>query len=700
MTSNRPDASDNGPAGVGTPQMLAVSGALRWARPDLTAGIAGHVAGSVPSGTELWLAASAWLVHGSAVTGDGRPRAAGVLRQALAPGAGVDLDSEQALRLWAEVAAVSQDNGDSAAARRLAEAVLNASACDPALRLDARLVLVRALLTEEGRHAEISDHLAAAAEDAALIPHGAAAAAVSLTAAAGERAAGRVASAVSRVREGLRLLGVDPEDLRGTPTSWHLADALAGQWLGTLLDCGRTADARQVALRIGGIEAERPVATRQAAQLRLAVARALASDARTTTVALDEAARTAAAADVPKLEAACCVALAELAEQTGRLDEALVAMRTGVAAERRDRERGAELRAVVAHLEEAWRPPAGRPARRRSERAAEARGGSTWPHGAGQPAEVGYPAETASSAADVLLPAEAAAGTSDVRSSAEGTAGSRQQFAAEAAPGKAGRHVAAAAAERPATTGRSAAEARPEAAGGWPEERAQAGAHSGAPGVASWWKSDGSPLGDALAAELSSAGGAAGPDPAVQATDEWLRQTIEEIDRVWATPGGAPSRNGRQRHGPEPETREPAAPPSHRRRADAEPEDDRPTGRRHRAEEGGGLRVAELAERAQQGARHRDPGSGRRATGVDQEAPGGSRRPEEAREAVGRRRRSAEGGPGAGGEPAAEAAAGVPDAAPAEEGAPVTRPPTLEEETAHLGLGDLLAGALAAYRGL
>ncbi|WP_220187982.1 hypothetical protein, partial [Pseudonocardia pini] len=125
--------------------LTPVAASLRWSRPDLTAGLAGHAADVTPRTDPLWLRAAGWRVHGVAATGDGRRAVAEVLSEVLSGGrrTGTDPGGVDGLRLVVEVAAASQANGDIAVARRLARRVVEGAGGSAELRLDARLVLIR-----------------------------------------------------------------------------------------------------------------------------------------------------------------------------------------------------------------------------------------------------------------------------------------------------------------------------------------------------------------------------------------------------------------------------------------------------------------------------------------------------------------------------------------------------------------------------
>ncbi|GAA1874701.1 hypothetical protein GCM10009836_64810 [Pseudonocardia ailaonensis] len=337
-----------GEPGVAT---LSVATSLRWSRPDLTAGLAAHVA-DVARGSAGWLLAAGWQVHGAAAVGDSR-RAVDEVLAAHPDAGGSLLAGPDGLRLRIEVAAASQDNGDTSVALRLAAGVLAAadeSAEQAELCLDARLVLIRcALVAGE----DPTTMVAAAGRDAEMLGGAGPAAAVALADAVVARHRGELERSIALARKGLGRLGVDLDPSgpgEAVPTAPHLADGLVAQWIGAALEAGRKADAAGIAGAIGG----RPwgtTPTRQAAQLQLVIAQATAGDGDVAFRALEDAAATAAAADVPGLESACRVAASELAERLGRLDSALAAMRAGAAAADEDRRRGQRHREIVGRFE-------------------------------------------------------------------------------------------------------------------------------------------------------------------------------------------------------------------------------------------------------------------------------------------------------------------------------------------------------------
>ncbi|MDT7704268.1 MAG: collagen type alpha [Pseudonocardiales bacterium] len=329
--------------------LLPVAASLRWSRPDLTAGIAEHVAqrSLVEGDRPLWLAASGWYVHGRSATGDGREAAADVVDRLRTMARRGALITSDGVRLCVELAGLAQENGDVADARALASVALEAADGSAELELDALVVLVRCALADGAKGV---DELLARARTALMrLPGQGPAAVYALVMAAVQRAAGRCDDAVSAAVDGLRQLGVLPSEEATVSLCGHLADALGAQWIGTLLDHDRVHEARAAAESISGARTG-GIPSRQAAQLRLSIARATAGDVDSTRRGLAEAADMAAAADTPSLVSACRTALAGLEEQAANVEAALASMRAGVAAERTDQERGRRFRALLTTL--------------------------------------------------------------------------------------------------------------------------------------------------------------------------------------------------------------------------------------------------------------------------------------------------------------------------------------------------------------
>jgi hypothetical protein len=346
------------PGGVttaGKPDLLAVASSLRWARPDLTAALADHVlewASSVGE-RDTWLTAAGWALNARLAIGDGRTMASDIVeelpRWGTAPLAGLP-----AHRLRVELALAAGRVGERDLARSLV-APVTADDTAPEAQADAFCVLARCAVDDAPDL--VADALRRAEEAWAQVeaPHGEiGAASVALIRAAAQRAADRPDTAVEHAAEGLaRLERSRGSATPGTPSA-HLAAALAAEWISALLDAGRVDEAREgcVPLMPRLCEPARP--SRHLARLRLTVARTVTTGVESNTVeALEQAARDAADSDVPDLEAVCRSALAAVQAKAGRSVAAQEAMRLGDAAEVRDSDRTARLRATLAALPEA-----------------------------------------------------------------------------------------------------------------------------------------------------------------------------------------------------------------------------------------------------------------------------------------------------------------------------------------------------------
>jgi tetratricopeptide (TPR) repeat protein len=230
----------------------------------------------------------------------------------------------------------------------VARALLSASvhADDVELRADALTELARCAVDEAADRAE--DALRSAEQAWQTLGCATGAASVLLLRAGLDRQDGRADSGAAWAVRGLSLLGDRVHGYRPSASD-HLVASLTAEWIAALVAAGRVEQARTEALPA----ARRLLATvrpsRQVAGLRLAVARVVAvtGSPESVVAAVEPAAQDAAHSDVPELESACRLLLAELYESAGRLDEALAAVRAALAAERRDRHR--ELR-VRAHL--------------------------------------------------------------------------------------------------------------------------------------------------------------------------------------------------------------------------------------------------------------------------------------------------------------------------------------------------------------
>ncbi len=334
------------PSGTTADADLLVSAvALRWARPDLTAAVAEHVATTWTADDRTWVAAAAWLVHGRAAVGDGRECASDTLAEL----AGRDpalLDDPAADRLRIEVATLAAAQCEPAVARLLVEPLSNDRPAE--VRADALGVLARCAF--EDRPAAVGETTRrAAAAWAAVggVDAEIAVAALTLVSAAAARRAGHPDAAVDHAAEGLARL----DDLQPGASAPQLATALAAEWITALVEAGRADAARtgcEMMAKHLGVTA-RP--TRQTALLRLTVARALAASASAGAFeALERAATDASRCDTPDLEGLCLSTLGTLREQAGRLDAALESMRRGLAAQRRDRARSERFRAALRAL--------------------------------------------------------------------------------------------------------------------------------------------------------------------------------------------------------------------------------------------------------------------------------------------------------------------------------------------------------------
>jgi len=101
-------------------ELLASAVALRWSRPDLTAAVAEHVAGTWVADNRTWVAATGWLVHGRATVGDGREHASDALTELLSRDPAL-FDDPAADRLRIEVATLAAVQREPAVARQLVE---------------------------------------------------------------------------------------------------------------------------------------------------------------------------------------------------------------------------------------------------------------------------------------------------------------------------------------------------------------------------------------------------------------------------------------------------------------------------------------------------------------------------------------------------------------------------------------------------
>ena len=355
-------------AGVGSPgestgsgpaDLLAAASSLRWVRPDLTAALAGHVleAAGATGGHDRWLAAAGWLVHGRSATGDGRAVAAELLEGLSGSGFASDtpaLSSAAAIRLRVELAQVAAATGENGPARVLLAPVA-VDGTTPQLRADAFCTLARCAVADAPDQVGPAVRSADAAWSEVVAEGEIGAASVAYVAAAAHRRAGRAGLAVSRAAGGLMRLeqgATNQEDgLAGAvAASPFLAAALAAEWICALLDAGRVDEGRRSCIAVEPLLVGPTRASRQLARLRLTVARVRASEAAVSVTAdeLDRAAREAADCDAPDLEAVCRSASGAVYEEAGRLDAAVEALRLGVDAERRDRDRDGRFSRALA----------------------------------------------------------------------------------------------------------------------------------------------------------------------------------------------------------------------------------------------------------------------------------------------------------------------------------------------------------------
>ncbi|GEL20891.1 hypothetical protein [Pseudonocardia asaccharolytica] len=340
--------------------LLRAAAALKWTRPELTAALGEYVVqlAEAAGDESSWAEGAAWLLHGRAAIGDARQDAVGLLeRLDRLPGcdAAALLADPAAMRLRVELAAVAHDCGDSSLAHTLRRPLADDPGAAADIHFDALVNDARAALA--GRPDQLDDLLRSVEDAAGELPDTPASAVAALLRTAADRAHGRNGAAAERAEAMLGRLGWT-SDPGGKPAGGdHLAAAFATQWIGALLDAGCGTQARRAAESIEFRLEEQTTASRQIAQLRLMWVRATTGGNRSTvtTAALSRAAQEAADAGVPALEAACRTALAEVHEAAGQLDVAVASMRLGVVAERQDQERTARFRALAGRLADAGR---------------------------------------------------------------------------------------------------------------------------------------------------------------------------------------------------------------------------------------------------------------------------------------------------------------------------------------------------------
>jgi hypothetical protein len=355
--AGRADAVIEGSAAL---PLVRAAAALRWSRPDLTATLAELALDAAPdAGT--WVAAAGWLLHGRAAIGDGRDTASMLLDGLDRWGdAAVELmGGPEGRRLRIELAGPARRIGETAVARALLASTTGAEEADLELRADVLTELARCAVDDAPDTVDAALTAAEEAWRAAASAPGAAS--VTLLRAAWSRRAGRAAAASAEALDGLATVRVRGR-CAGATTSDHVAAALTAEWIAALVDEGRLDEARTDGVAAADLLVGTARPSRQIAGLRLAIARVTAVEESPDAVlaALEPAAQVAADSDVPELESACRSMLGELHETAGRLDAALAALRAAMAADRRDRERAAQLRVRLAAAADAW---ADRPSR-------------------------------------------------------------------------------------------------------------------------------------------------------------------------------------------------------------------------------------------------------------------------------------------------------------------------------------------------
>jgi hypothetical protein len=349
--AERADGVVDGPAAL---PLVRAAAALRWSRPDLTAILAELALDAAPD-ARTWVAAAGWLLHGRAALGDGRETARELLDGLARWGdAAVALMSApDGRRLRVELAGPARRIGETAVARSLLAATIGGDDVDLELRADVLTELARCAVDDAPDAVDQALAAAEAAWRAAESVPGVAS--VTLLRAAWSRRAGRAEVAAAEAVDGLTTMHVRGRRA-GTTASDHVAAALTAEWIAALVDAGRIDEARSegVAAATRLVDSARP--SRQVAGLRLAIARVTAVEGSPDAVlaALEPAAQVAADSNVPELESACRSMLGELHEAAGGLDAALAALRAAMSADRRDRERAAQLRTGLTAATTTW----------------------------------------------------------------------------------------------------------------------------------------------------------------------------------------------------------------------------------------------------------------------------------------------------------------------------------------------------------
>jgi hypothetical protein len=355
--AGRADAVIEGSAAL---PLVRAAAALRWSRPDLTATLAELALDAAPD-ARTWVAAAGWLLHGRAAIGDGRDTASTLLDglDRWADAAVELMGGPEGRRLRVELAGPARRIGETAVARALLASTTGAEEADLELRADVLTELARCAVDDAPDTVDAALTAADEAWRAAASAPGAAS--VTLLRAAWSRRAGRADVASAEALDGLATVHVRGR-CAGATTSDHVAAALTAEWIAALVDEGRLDDARTDGVAAANLLVGTARPSRQIAGLRLAIARVTAVEESPDAVlaALEPAAQVAADSDVPELESACRSMLGELHETADRLDAALAALRAAMAADRRDRERAAQLRIRLGAAAEAW---ADRPSR-------------------------------------------------------------------------------------------------------------------------------------------------------------------------------------------------------------------------------------------------------------------------------------------------------------------------------------------------
>ena len=354
MDTARAERADAVVDGAAALPLVRAAAALRWSRPDLTATLA-ELALEAASDAGTWVAAAGWLLHGRATLGDGRDTASAILGGLDRWGEPVAalVDGPEGRRLRVELAGPARRIGETPVARALLMSVHGADDGDLELRADVLTELARCAVDDAPD--TVDDALSAAEKAWRAAASTPGVASVTLLRSAWSRRAARPDAAVTEAVDGLTTLNAHGRRA-GATASDHLAAALTAEWIAALVDAGRLDEARGEGLAAANRLVAAARASRQVAGLRLAIARVTAVDESPDAVlaALEPAAQVATDSDVPELESACRSMLGELHEAGGRLDAALAALRVAMAAERRDRERAAQLRARLAATAATW----------------------------------------------------------------------------------------------------------------------------------------------------------------------------------------------------------------------------------------------------------------------------------------------------------------------------------------------------------